>query len=68
MGKSLNLRERPAADLRQEVESLRREQFNLRVRRATGKLEKTHLLKDNRRQVARLLTVIKEKEDAAKSS
>jgi large subunit ribosomal protein L29 len=39
----------------------KQEAFNLRFRRATGELENTARLGDTRRDVARLLTVAKER-------
>ena len=38
-----------------------REQFNLRMQKATGQLSQTHLLKQVRRDIARVKTVLNEK-------
>ena len=44
-----------------EVLKLKKEQFNLRFQRATGQLENTSRVRDVRRDIARLLTVGKQK-------
>jgi large subunit ribosomal protein L29 len=47
--------------LREEIASLRKEQFNLRFQRATGQLEKTSRIGDIRRSIARIEAVLSEK-------
>jgi len=47
--------------LREEIASLRKEQFNLRFQRATGQLEKTSRIGDIRRTIARIEAVLSEK-------
>lgn len=47
--------------LRDELASLRKEQFNLRFQRATGQLEKTSRIGDIRRSIARIEAVLSEK-------
>ena len=42
---------------------LRKEQFHLRMQKASGQLGQTHLLVEARRNIARVKTVIQEKED-----
>ena len=46
-----------------ELESLLREQFNLRMQHATGQLANTANLKKVRRNIARLRTVVNESQD-----
>jgi large subunit ribosomal protein L29 len=48
-------------DLVQAIKESRQEAFNLRLRHATGELENTARLTDARRDVARLLTVARER-------
>lgn len=48
-------------DLEQRVADTRRELFNLRLQNATGQLENTGQLKEVRRNIARLLTVLNQK-------
>ena len=44
-----------------EVLKLKKEQFNLRFQRATGQLENTSRVREVRRDIARLLTVARQK-------
>ena len=53
-------REKSAADLRKELLGLRREQFNLRMARATGQAAKPDQFTKVRRNIARLKTVLGE--------
>jgi large subunit ribosomal protein L29 len=59
------LREKSVAELRDELLKLRREQFNLNMAKATGQLAQTHLLGQMRRDIARIKTVIAQKEVTA---
>jgi large subunit ribosomal protein L29 len=63
--KARELREKSVAELRDELLTLRREQFNLNMAKATGQLAQTHLLAQVRRDIARIKTVIAQKEVAA---
>ena len=47
--------------MRQEIERLRKEQFTLRVQKASGQLGQSHLIRDARRDVARVKTIMTEK-------
>jgi large subunit ribosomal protein L29 len=47
--------------LRDELTRLRKEQFNLRFQRATGQLEKTSRVRDVRREIARIETLLAQK-------
>jgi large subunit ribosomal protein L29 len=51
---------------RDEIERLKKEQFNLRFQRATGQLENTARVRQVRRDIARLTTVAGEKSAKAK--
>jgi large subunit ribosomal protein L29 len=44
-----------------EVLKLKKEQFNLRFQRATGQLENTSRVRQVRRDIARLKTVVRQK-------
>ena len=59
--KASELREKTAEELQQEQLRLLKEQFNLRMRKATGQLNQSHLLRQTRRDVARVKTVLTEK-------
>jgi large subunit ribosomal protein L29 len=49
------------AELVEALKEARREAFNLRLRNATGELENSARLRHSRRDVARLLTVAKQR-------
>lgn len=57
------LREKTVADLGEELIRLRKEQFSLRMQRASGQLGQSHLLQETRRDIARIKTVLAEKDD-----
>jgi large subunit ribosomal protein L29 len=56
------LRDKTADELMGELLRLRKEDFGLRMQRASGQLGQTHLLKTNRREIARVKTVMREKQ------
>ena len=45
--------------------NLKKEQFNLRFQRATGQQEKTHRVTEVRKDIARIKTVLRNKQPAA---
>jgi len=59
--KASELRNKSVEELQQELLALLREQFNLRVQRATDQLSKPHLFRRVRRDVARVKTILKER-------
>ena len=56
------LRAKSPDELRQELTGLRREHFNLRVQKAVQQLNKPSELRRVRREIARALTILREKE------
>ena len=54
------LRKKSVEELGEELLALRREQFNLRMQRATGELNQHHEHRRVRRDIARIKTVINE--------
>lgn len=48
-------------ELQTELLSLRKDQFNLRMKKANGSLEKTHLITQVRRTIARVKTIMTQK-------
>ena len=56
------VRELDVEELQQRVTQTRRELFNLRFQHATGQLENTGQLKEVRKNIARLLTVLNQKQ------
>ncbi len=59
--KAQELRGKSADELKEQLHSLLREQFQLRMRKVTGQLSQTHLLKQLRRDIARVKTVLNDK-------
>ncbi|MXU66389.1 50S ribosomal protein L29 [Oceanomicrobium pacificus] len=55
------LRDKTPDQLREQLESLKKEAFNLRFQGATGQLENTARVKTVRRDVARVQTILNEK-------
>lgn len=56
------LREKNSEELKQQLLDSLREQFNLRMQKGTGQLKRNHLLKLARRTIARIHTLLREKE------
>jgi large subunit ribosomal protein L29 len=48
-------------ELGNKLLELRKEQFNLRLKKASGSLEKTHLITLARKSIARIKTIMTEK-------
>jgi large subunit ribosomal protein L29 len=60
------IRDKDAASLKAELVDLKKEQFNLRFQQATGQLEKSSRIREVRRAIARVQTVLREKSPKAK--
>ena len=60
-----DLREKTPDQLRDELENLKKEAFNLRFQQATNQLENTARMRQVRREVARVKTILNEKAAAA---
>ena len=56
-----DLRQKTIDELNDELKNLKREQLNLRFQRASGQLESTSRVRDVRRDIARINTVINER-------
>lgn len=61
MKKTEELRSLTVEELQNELLSLRKEQLNLRMKKASGSLDKTHLITLVRKSVARVKTMLTEK-------
>ncbi|MGL5742177.1 MAG: 50S ribosomal protein L29 [Legionella sp.] len=61
MKKIDELRSLSVEELQTELLSLRKEQLNLRMKKASGSLDKTHLITMVRKSVARVKTMLTEK-------
>ncbi len=59
--KATELREQSAEELQQVLLGLLKDQFNLRMQKATGQLAQNHMLGQVRRDIARVKTVLNEK-------
>ena len=59
--KASELKEKTVEQLQEELLNLRREQFNLRMQAATGQLNQTHMMKQVRRDIARIKTILNDK-------
>jgi len=61
--KATDLRAKSSDELQAEVLRLQKEHFALRMQRASGQLGQSHLLKEVRRDLARVKTIMKEASD-----
>ena len=59
-----NLKAKTAAELNEELVAAKKELFNLRFQNATNQLDNTSRIKEVRRNIARIQTVITEKANA----
>ncbi|MBG6246022.1 50S ribosomal protein L29 [Candidatus Symbiopectobacterium sp. 'North America'] len=62
--KANELREKSVEELNTELLELLREQFNLRMQAASGQLQQTHLVKQVRRNIARVKALLTQKAGA----
>lgn len=58
--KATELREKSVEQLNEQLLDLLRDQFNLRMQKATGQLTQSHLLSQVKRDIARIKTVLKQ--------
>jgi large subunit ribosomal protein L29 len=65
MTKIADLRAHTPDQLADQLLSLKKEQFNLRVQAATGQMEKTHRVGEVRKDIARISTLLREKRSAS---
>ena len=56
------LRQKDLVGLRQELQERLREQFNLRMQQGSGQTVRPHQMKAVRREIARIKTIMNEKE------
>jgi large subunit ribosomal protein L29 len=62
--KVVELKEKSVQELNDLKLELLKEQFNLRMQKGTGQLAKNHLLKNVRRDIARINTFITQKDSS----
>jgi len=65
--KASELRGKSETELREALHELLKEQFNLRMQRGTGQFSRPHLMKDVRRNIARVKTIMIEKRQAGEA-
>jgi len=65
--KAIDLREKSEIELADELVELRREQFSLRMQRATGELSRHSEVRRVRKDIARIKTVLNEQKKSAKT-
>ena len=63
--KAADLRQKTPDELSEELASLRKEQFNLRFQAASGQLENTARVREVRRDIARVKTIMNERRSAS---
>jgi len=59
-----NMKNMTAEELEQTINSLKEELYKLRVEAKSGRIEKPHRLRESRRNIARCLTIIRERKSA----
>jgi large subunit ribosomal protein L29 len=59
--KATELRDKSPQELNDQLLKLRKEQFILRMQKASGQLGQTHVLGETRRDIARIKTILAEK-------
>ena len=66
MSESEKIRAMDVAAIEKSIEELKQELFNLRFQAAVGKLENTAQIKKNRKQIARMKTILTERANETK--
>jgi large subunit ribosomal protein L29 len=64
--KPAEMRDLSLNELQTKAHDLRSEAFNIRIKRSTGQLENTARIKQLRRDIARVETIMREKREATK--
>lgn len=64
--KPKDIREKTTEELQKQLIELREDQFGLKFKQAIGQLEQTANLKQTRRNIAKINTILKEREKAGK--
>ncbi|MDP1930968.1 MAG: 50S ribosomal protein L29 [Gammaproteobacteria bacterium] len=60
--KASELREKTVAELNEQLNTLYRDQFTCRMQKSTGQLAQSHLTGNIKKDIARVKTIITEKE------
>lgn len=62
--KASELREKSVAELQTQLQQLCKDQFGLRMQKSTGQLGQIHLAQNVKRDIARVKTIITEKQSS----
>ena len=65
--KTSDIRKMSAEEINTKIAEIKNELFELRMKQATGSLEKPHKINTLRKDVARLKTVLSEKNDGSEN-
>ena len=65
--KPVDVRAKTDDELKEQIISLQKEQFNLRFQKATGQLEKSSRINEVRKDIARVKTIARQKAAEAKA-
>tara|TARA_B100000686_G_C16219140_1_gene679281 strand:- start:204 stop:410 length:207 start_codon:yes stop_codon:yes gene_type:complete len=68
MSSASELRQKSDDEIAEDLDNLKREQLNLRFQRASGQLEATNRVKEVRREIARISTIINERRHFAENN
>lgn len=68
MTKATDLRTKTLDELNDQLLQLKKEQFNLRFQRASGQLENTARVREVRRDIARIKTILGQRTPSAASA
>ena len=60
--KAIELKTKSVEELKSELIALLKEQFNLRIQKGIGQAPLSHLFRNVRKQIARVKTILREKE------
>ena len=63
--KASELREKSVEELQTQLQDLYKDQFNYRMQNTTGQLGQVHLIGEVKRDIARIKTIITEKQSEA---
>ncbi len=66
MKKAAAIRESTDAELQQQLRDARSEFLNLKIQQSTGRLEKPSRIRELRRSIARINTVVREKQPSTR--
>ena len=63
-----DLRGKSLPQLKEELAALRNEQFKLRMQQAVGQLNQSNLVRDVRKKIARVKTIVQQQAKSGKAS